>query len=237
MRTQIGKSWAGCSDAHDLLCACYSGAEAVVEPQPPAPLWSEFGVFTQSPAPSLVTEKLQTVWDILQQNLSHLRAPPATFGRLQPPSGASSSACGGAAQPAATEDVPDSQAGTRTLQITRVSGEQLVLVLGYDVPDDAAIYDIMLFVKGAWGVPMREQTLCADAEVLAPRQAIGDDRVCLTLVRKRPSCGHCHRRWRRGSRRLLLCGRCLVVQYCGPACQSNDWHVHKLQCWSEEQQF
>lgn len=111
----------------------------------------------------------------------------------------------------------------RALQVTCLSGEQLVI----DCADGATVWDVMSTVRREWGVPKREQTLCADAEVLAPRHRLGDGDVCLTLVRMRPSCARCRRQ---RSRPLSLCGQCLAVQYCSSACQRADWRAHRSHC-------
>ena len=59
---------------------------------------------------------------------------------------------------------------------------------------------------------------------------------CCIPVRDKTACAQCKQEVQIGGR-LMTCERCRTVGYCGPDCQRQHWHVHKLTCTRKEQRI
>ena len=80
-------------------------------------------------------------------------------------------------------------------------------------------------LKSALGIPLKEQRILCNGELLKPTQQIHCSSQ-FSLIRIAPRCCQCGL----SDAALRSCSGCFDTHYCGTACQRVHWKQHQLEC-------
>ena len=110
--------------------------------------------------------------------------------------------------------------GMSLLRVYTLSGK----IVPFHDASNVTVWQLKAFLKGAIGVPKRQQRLFHGAEEL-PNHIHIDTRQDLTLLIT-SACHGCGIE----ANVLKVCSRCLSRCYCSERCQHHDWQSHKHTC-------